>query len=178
MRRSSSPAELEDADEETRLDKESLAAFLDHVALAAAGLSQAGAGHRGLLLLTHAAQNDVEERRFAALDMARARDYLARLVRDLLTGSLGPDGAPTGLHAYVLPCEAVLRARRKGILPVDEAESLLRQYREGGRIRFSTLYGPIRDAGVRWNPPPAEMAARMAADRFGLYFQLSQSGAA
>ena len=168
----------EDADEETRLDKESLAAFLDHVALAAAGLSQAGAGHRGLLLLTHAAQHDIEERRFAALDIARARDYLARLVRDLLTGTLGPDGAPTGLHAYVLPCEAVLRARHKGILPGDEAADLWRRCREGGRIRFSTLRGPIRDAEVRWNPPPAEMAARMAADRFGLFFQLLRPGAA
>ena len=161
-----------DADEETRLDKESLAAFLDHVALAAAGLSQPQAGHRGLILLTHGARQDIEEHRFAALDVARARDYLARLVRDMLTGTLGPAGEPSGLHAYFLPCEAVFRARRIGTVPGDEAARLCQQVREGGRIRLSTLYGPIRDAVERWNPPSVEAAARMATDRFGLYFEL------
>ena len=104
------------------------------MALAAAGLSQGRAGHRGLLLLTHVGGDDIEERRFAALDPARARDYLARLVRDMLTGTLGRCGEPTGLHAYVLPCEAVFRARRRGILAVDEAASLCQQYREGGSL--------------------------------------------
>jgi plasmid stability protein len=166
-----------DTDEETRLDKESLAAFLDHVALAAAGLSRAPAGHRGLILLTHGARQDIDEHRFAVLDMARARDYLARLVRDMLTGTLGPFGEPTGLHPYVLPCEAVFRARRRGLLAWDEAERLCQQHREGGPLRFSTLRGPIRDAADRWYPPSAEMAARMVADRFGLFFEL-ETGAA
>jgi len=93
-------------------------------------------------------------------------------VRDMLTGTLGPSGEPTGLHPYVLPCEAVFRARRKGVLPWDEAASLCQQYREGARIHLSTLYGPIRDTVERWNPPPAEIAARMAASRFGLFFEL------
>ena len=161
-----------DADEETRLDRESLAAFLDHVALAAAGLSRSQAGHRGLILLTHGARQDIEEHRFAALDPARARHYLARLVRDMLTGTLGPSGEPTGLHAYILPCEAVFRARHRGILAADEAASLCEQHREGRASHFSTLRGPIRDAVDRWNPPSAEMAARMVADRFGLFFEL------
>jgi exodeoxyribonuclease V gamma subunit len=163
-----------DADEETRRDRESLAAFLDHVALAAAGLSLGQAGHRGLLLLTDGDKQDVDEHRFAALDPARARQYLARLVRDMLTGTLGPSGEPTGLHAYVLPCEAVFRARREGTAVADEAARL----REGDRTRLSTLYGPIRDAVTRWNPPPAETAARMAVDRFGLFFELLDAGAA
>ncbi len=162
----------EDADEESRRDKESLAAFLDHVALAAAGLSQGGAGHRGLLLLTDGDRGEIEERRFAALDPARARDYLARLVRDMLTGTLGPDGAPSGLHAYVLPCEAVFRARHLGTMAGTEAARLCQQVREGGRIRFGSLYGPVRDAVQRWNPPSIEAAKRMVADRFGLYFEL------
>jgi len=161
-----------DADEEIRRDKESLAAFLDHVALAAAGLSQDTAGYRGLLLLTHVEENNIEERCFAELDQTRAREYLARLVRDMLTGTLGLDGAPTGLHAYVLPCEAVFHARRKGTMAGDEAASLCRRYREGGRIFLSTKYGPIRDAVERWNPPSAEAAAHMAVARFGLYFEL------
>jgi exodeoxyribonuclease V gamma subunit len=161
-----------DNDEQTRLDKESLAAFFDHVALAAAGLSQGQAGHRGLILLTHGAGQQIEEYRFAHLGMARAREYLAHLVRDLLTGTLGPSGEPTGLHPYVLPCEAVFRARRAGILAGDEAASLCQQYREGGCYRFSTLRGPIRDPATRWNPPPAEAAARMVAERFGLFFEL------
>ena len=104
-----------DSDEEIRRDKESLPAFLDHVVLAAAGLSQGRVGHRGLLLLTDGDKHEIEVRRFAALDPARARDYLARLVRDMLTGTLGPAGEPSGLHAYVLPCEAVFHARRKGV---------------------------------------------------------------
>jgi exodeoxyribonuclease V gamma subunit len=162
----------EDADEESRRDKESLAAFLDHVALAAAGLSQGGAGHRGLLLLTNGDNSEIEERCFAALDSARARDYLARLVRDMLTGTLGPDGAPSGLHAYVLPCEAVFRARHLGTMAGTEAARLCQQVRDGGRIRFGSLCGPIRDAVERWNPPSIEAAKRMAAERFGLYFEL------
>jgi hypothetical protein len=161
-----------DADEETRRDKESLAAFFDHVALAAAGLSQPQAGHRGLILLTHVDEQDIEEYRFAPLDRARARDYLACLVREMLTGTLGPSGEPTGLHPYVLPCEAVFRARRRGVRAEDEAASLSQRYREGARIHLSTLYGPIRDAVERWNPPAAEIAARMAASRFGLFFEL------
>jgi hypothetical protein len=125
-----------------------------------------------LILLTHADEQDIEEYRFAPLDMARARDYLARLVRDMLTGAPGPSGEPTGLHPYVLPCEAVFRARRRGVRARDEAESLSQRYREGARIHLSTLYGPIRDAVERWSPPPAEIAARMAASRFGLFFEL------
>jgi hypothetical protein len=90
----------------------------------------------------------------------------------MLTGTLGPDGEPSGLHAYFLPCEAVFHARRKGARPEDEAARLCQQHREGGRSRISTQYGPIRDAVERWNPPSAEAARRMAADRFGLYFEL------
>jgi exodeoxyribonuclease V gamma subunit len=161
-----------DVDEKTRLDKESLAAFLDHVALAAASLSPSQGGHRGLILLTHADEQDIAEYRFAPLDTARARDYLVGLVRDMLTGALGPSGEPTGLHPYVLPCEAVFRARYQGLLARDEAERLCQQYREGGTSRFNTLRGLIRDAAARWNPPPAEIAARMVASRFGLFFEL------
>jgi hypothetical protein len=54
----------------------------------------------------------------------------------------------------------------------DEAERLCQQYREGGTSRFNTLRGLIRDAAARWNPPPAEIAARMVASRFGLFFEL------
>jgi len=67
------------------------------------------AGHRGLLLLTDGNKHEIEVRRFAALDPARARDYLARLVRDMLTGALGlpaspPDFTPTSCPAR--PCSA------------------------------------------------------------------------
>jgi exodeoxyribonuclease V gamma subunit len=166
-----------DADQKARRDKQSLAAFLDHVALAAAGLSPGRAGHRALLL-TSGDEHEFEERCFVALDPARARDYLALLLCDLLTGTLGPDGEPTGLHAYLLPCEAVFRARRKSTLVADEAAMLCQEHVENKRFRFSTLYGPIRDAVERWSPPPAETAERMATDRFGLFFELLQSGPA
>jgi len=164
-----------DPHEEARRDKESLAAFLDHVALAAAGLSLGQAGHRGLLLLTDGNKQEIERRRFAALDPARARNYLACLMRDMLTGTPGRRGEPTGLHAYVLPCEAVFRARREGTSVAHQAAILRQQHYENSRARFSTLYGPIRDAVERWQPPPAQAAARMAAERFGLFFDLLQA---
>jgi hypothetical protein len=59
-----------------------------------------------------------------------------------------------------------------GTLARDEAARLCEQVREGGRTSLSTQYGPIRDAVTRWNPPSAEAAKRMTADRFGLYFEL------
>jgi hypothetical protein len=94
------------------------------------------------------------------------------LLRDMLTGTLGPDGKPTGLHAYLLPCEAVFRAHRNGTLVADETASLCQEHAENDRFRFSTMTGPIRDAVERWNPPSADAAARMATDRFGLFFEL------
>jgi exodeoxyribonuclease V gamma subunit len=163
-----------DLHEEIRRIKEFLPAFLDRVTLAAAGLSSGQVGHRGLLLLTDGDKQEIHERSFAALDPARARKYLAHLVCDMLTGTLGPSGEPTGLHAYVLPCEAVFGAHTKGTSVAAEAASLCQEYCENSRAGFSTLYGPIRDAVTRWNPPPEEAAARMAADRFGLFFELLQ----
>jgi exodeoxyribonuclease V gamma subunit len=161
-----------DGQEAIRRNKDLLPAFLDHVALAAAGLADA-AGHRGFLLLSHV--DEIVDRRFARLDAARARAYLGRLVGDLMAGTLDSFGKPTGLHAYVLPCEAVFAGRRDGI-PITQAAEQVRDKRgETGRGNFSTLYGPIPDAAWRWDPPPTEEAARMAEARFGLFFQLLEA---
>jgi exodeoxyribonuclease V gamma subunit len=167
-----------DPDEKTRRSKEALGAFLDHVALAAAGVSLDRSGHRGLLLFTDGEKQEIDEHRFAALTPARARAYLTRLVRDLLTGMLDLAGEPTGLHAYLLPCEAVFRARRYGTSVADEVGRLCEEGAANERVHFSTLHGPIRDAAARWNPASAEIAARMAAERFGLFFELLQAGTA
>jgi len=161
-----------DKREPVRRDKELLRAFLDHVALAAAGLPAGENGHRGLLLLAQPDKRDPVERRFAPLEAGRARAYLGALLRDLVTGTRDQAGQPTGLHAYVLPCEAVFLGRRAG-LPLLEAVEQIRGARdETSRDQFSTLHGPIRDAAWRWNPPTAEEAARMVEGRFGLYFEL------
>jgi len=109
------------------------------VALAAAGLSPGRLGHRGLLLLTDGDKQDIDERRFTVLDQARAREYLARLVRDMLTGTLGPSGKPTGLHAYFLPCEAVFRAQRKAVRWQTRPRDFARNTVKMVAARFSTL---------------------------------------
>jgi hypothetical protein len=148
------------------------------VILAAAGLGSDEAGHRGLLLLTHVKKKDIVEHGFAPLAPARAREYLGRLIHDLLTGSPDSAGEPSGLHAYLFPCEAVFLGRLKH-MPLLDAIAHLRDKHEkaergdhGGAPR-----GPIRDAFRRWNPPAPAEVDRMAEDRFGLLFELLEAEA-
>jgi exodeoxyribonuclease V gamma subunit len=145
-----------------RLGKHWLAAFLDHVVLAAAGLTQNG--HGGRLLLPNAGDKAPPLQAFAPLSAARARTYLRDLVQDLLRGSPDASGNPSGLHAYLLPCEAVFAHHDQGLPIVDAVDDL----RGAENV---PQYGPIRDAMSRWAPPTAEEAERMVAARFGLFFE-------
>src|SRR5262249_14325729 len=86
--------------------------------------------------------------RFAPIAQGEARAYLEALVGELVARP----------HDYLLPCEAVLARRRRGML-----REAIRDLVEGGRF-FSSRGGPLR-IGPHI-PAPAD-ADEMAARRFG-----------
>jgi exodeoxyribonuclease V gamma subunit len=147
-----------------------LSIFLDHVILAAADIAQDG--HSGRLLLPEVGKNGPPCRRFAPLTATRARAYLRDLVQELLRGTPDVSGHPSGLHAYVLPCEAVFAHHDQNQPIVDAVEELRDRCAENDRTTVSTQYGPIRDALWRWAPPSPDEAERMVRTRFGLFFEL------
>ena len=164
--------------DDPRADREMLRAFLDHVALAASGLSQGP--HEALLAVASgtsrqgATRSPLERRLFAPVEPARARAYLATLAAELLEGERDPaTGSPTGVHPYLLPHEAVFAARgtknKKDLIEVIED---LRDDFAERRQRFSSTYGPVPQAVERHLPPSPEVAARMVDTRFGLLFEL------
>ena len=162
--------------DDTRADRELLRAFLDHVALAAAGLSQGA--HEALLAVASgtsrqdAPRSALTRRLFAPVEPARAREYLETLAAELLQGAPDPaTGSPTGVHPYLLPHEAVFEAYRKKKDVVDVIEGLCDQYADLNRA-FSSGYGPVPQAIERHLPPDSDVAARMVESRFGLLFAL------
>jgi exodeoxyribonuclease V gamma subunit len=159
-----------------RRHRDTLRGFVDHLALAAAGLG--GGGHGSLLVWAGPGASKAERRRFRPLEPARARDYLAALVAEMLAGARDSGGAATGVHPYLLPCEAVFNARRSE-RPVDEEVEKLRDaYLEKPfTLYFSSVTGPVPEAVERHEPPPPAEAARMAEARFGLYFELLEEAA-
>jgi len=162
--------------DDARADREMLRAFLDHIALAAAGLSQGA--HEALLAVASGTnrqdvpRSDLDRRLFAPVEPARARAYLETLAAELIEGAPDPaTGSPTGMHPYLLPHEAVFEAYRKGKDVVEVIEGLCDQYADLNRP-FSSGYGPVPQAIERHLPPGAEAAARMVENRFGLLFAL------
>jgi hypothetical protein len=159
--------------------RELLRAFLDHVALAAAGFD--GEAHGAWLVNAEGKPGAAERPAFAPVDRGRARRYLAELTAELLAGSAADaTGAPTGVHAYLLPCEAVFAAReREAGDVVDVVEELRDGYLDFPRANgFSSAWGPVPQAVERHHPPSLDAAARMVEARFGLLFELLESGAA
>jgi exodeoxyribonuclease V gamma subunit len=157
-------------------DRDLLRAFLDHVALAAAGLSRGA--HEAVLAVADitgdAPAELLDRRRLAPLDAARARTYLATLANQLLDGEPDPaTGVPTGVHPYLLPCEAIFEARRGKKTLLEAIEDRRELYLERNRT-FSSVYGPVPQAVERHEPPPAPIAEAMMEARFGLLFELLQ----
>lgn len=151
-------------------DRDTLRAFVDHVALAA---GQFCMPHASLVLLTDGRKAEAHAERFARVDSEQARAYLATVAADLLAGSPDGQGQSTGVHAYLLPCEAVFEAKRKNASPVAETEKRCEQYLESGRT-FSSVYGPVPEAVERHQPPCESDARNMMERRFGLLFDLLQ----
>ncbi len=145
------------AENEVRFDRALLRGFLDHVALSASGLF---AREHSALVCT--AQGPLRAQRFALIPQAEARDYLAALTSDLLSGS----------HAYLLPCEAVFRQRCQGGTIADRVSALW----DSERVSASSVYGPVPHP-ERQPPPSESFAQTLIARRFGLFFsaQLSEA---
>jgi len=156
-----------------RQHRDRLRAFVDHLALTAAGDSEAG--HGSLVVWAVPGESNLIPARFRPLPPVEARRYLAAMVADMVTGARDSAGQPTGVHPYLLPCEGVFNARTRkfaGSL-VDEIEKLRDAYLERPFVAmFSSVNGPIPEAVERHDPPALAEAQRMAASRFDLYFDL------
>jgi len=154
------------------IGREDLWAFLDYVVLAAAGTEPTCPGHRGALFYSHEGKGKLHTLGFRALERERARDYLARLCADLLTGALDVNGAATGVHPYLLPHEAVLASQRHKTPLLDEIDELCSEAEGKGRS-ISSLQGPVPRVLDRYAAPTAQEAENMAKARFGLFFDLA-----
>ena len=165
--------------DDARAERELLRAFLDHVALAAAGLFEGA--HEALLAVADVsgrgpASQPLDRRLFGPLDGARARAYLQGLVADLLAGAPDPTTrAATGVHPYLLPYEAVFEAQRGKKSLIEAIEDRRELFVERSRP-FSSVYGPVPQAVERHLPPTAGDADRMAQTRFALLFELLRDG--
>ncbi len=151
--------------------REDLGAFLDYVVLTAIGAEPVRPGHRSAIFHARDGRGKARTVDFRPLERARARDYLAHLCADLVTGAIDGSGLPTGVHPYLLPHEAVLASRRNHTPVVDEIAELCAQA-EADRPSFSSLQGPVRGALDRYAPPTAREAEIMVEARFGLLFDL------
>ena len=162
-------------DDPIKRGKDFLRAFIDHLMLAATGTSETA--HQALVARSAGDTHQIEAIRFRAITADQARIYLGELVRDMLTGALDASGRPTGVHDYLLPCEAILKtgANAAGQAIVEEIEKLRDAYFEQSFLTFSSVQGPVPEAVERHDPPPAALAQRLATRRFGLYFDLIEA---
>jgi exodeoxyribonuclease V gamma subunit len=136
--------------------RDRLAAFVDQLALAAS--DPAGAPRRRGVVL-RPGQSKPETFWLQALGSAEAREYLARLVTELL-------GA---VHPYFFPCEAVLGWRKKKE-PRPELTTYIHTLRDSDwKTYFTSDWGPVPHASS-YPLPSDEEAVRLYEERFGLYF--------
>jgi exodeoxyribonuclease V gamma subunit len=154
--------------------REDLGAFLDYVAMTAAGIVPAPTGLRSAVFFVKEGRACVRVLEFAPLECGQARAYLAALCTDLLTGSLDDTGSATGIHPYLLPHEAVLASRQRRTTVSDEIADLCAKA-EGERGRFSSLFGPVPAVLARYAALPEDQAQAMVERRFGLLFELAQN---
>jgi exodeoxyribonuclease V gamma subunit len=125
-------------------------AFLDHVALSAAGLLS----DRPHVTTVITAGEHVAQYRLAPWTAAEAGAYLAALVADMLGAT----------HEYLLPCEAVFAFRDKPDRPLAAVIEGLKSRGMG----FSCLYGPVSQIDHLDAPRDAEAVIDR---RFGPMFQ-------
>jgi exodeoxyribonuclease V gamma subunit len=97
-----------------------------------------------------AGDGSAQHRRLAPWTRDRARDYLAVLVTDLLSGS----------NHYFLPIEAVARVRSMSDDDPYELADGLRDY------KTCSSYGPVRGAPQRFAPPDAARIRAIIVRRF------------
>lgn len=153
--------------------REDLGAFLDYVAMTAAGLAPAPRGLRSAVFFVKEGRACVRVLEFAPLECGQARAYLTTLCNDLLSGSLD-EGNATGVHPYLLPHEAVLASRERGTTVSDEIAELSTKV-ECDRGRFSSLLGPVPAVLARYAALPEDRAQVLVNRRFGLLFELARN---
>jgi exodeoxyribonuclease V gamma subunit len=139
--------------EAIRRSRESIRGFLDHVALAAAGIHEGE--HRVLVANGFPGANGVAPFTFAPLAAGEAREWLALVVADMLR-----------IHPYFLPCEVAFYLRLHGGSVAEAVEKV----REGERSHASA-YGPVTHP-ERYEIPDEAEAHESLGRRFGLYFHL------
>src|SRR5262249_20136352 len=121
-------------------DLERLRGFVDHVALAAAGLSTGR--HEAITLWSNGAESDTASSTFRPVTAERARGYLETIIVAMVTGTLDGAGRPTGVHDYLLPFDAVMESDKKKRPVDDEVRRMRDLYFERG-IGFSSVRGPV-----------------------------------
>ena len=112
---------------------------------------------------------------FKPVAAERARGYLGEMIREMLTGAADAAGRPTGVHPYLLPCEAVFKARTGQKTLVEAVEDMRDLYFERPWLTFSSVHGPVPEAVERHDPPAPAEARKMADHRFGLFFDLLEA---
>jgi hypothetical protein len=149
-----------------RADRAQLRAFVDHAALAAAGVSPIGP-HASLSIVATPEGPRCSRVSFAPLSRGEATAWLRTMVRDLVSGP----------HTYFLPCEAVLvhagECPDAPLLPfLAGARDDLRS--SDGPPSLRSVYGPV--PRTHEYPLPDEQNAReMVERRFGPLFGKARS---
>jgi hypothetical protein len=124
-----------------------LAAYVEHLALSAAGLLE-GVDSFGSLIIAAKPDGRFEtyEARFDVLSADEARTRLVHIASDLLSG----------VHGYALPFEAVF-ARLDAKFPSTLEYQIRRLF--DGRDAFSSRRGPVPDVNIDQYPPLEESLA-------------------
>ena len=138
--------------------KRGLRAYLEQLALAAAGLNE---GQHIALALFGGESSLIGGLALAPISRDDARAQLATLASELLSGG----------HDYLMPCEAVFAAQKPGGSIGVEVDKLI-----DGFTRCSSSFGPIRD----WEdhaPLPDARANELVQRRFGSYLRRVKLGA-
>lgn len=138
--------------EEARRRHDSLAAFIDHVALCASGVRESG--FTALQLYDYRGAGEAHPIRFAPIDRSRALSHLAGLVREMLQ-----------VEEVLFPAAAAF-AWLSG--KKDSFAETLDEVRERGY--FASAYGPVRNA-PSFSVPTDAQARELTARRLGLYLQ-------
>jgi hypothetical protein len=138
--------------------RHALRAYFDHAALSASGREVEV--HRAVHLLGDRDDASASITLFRGGSAESARAWLSGLVRDLLSRR----------HAYLMPCEAMLRlAERWSDVRGEDIVASIEEVRDrwsGGQSR----YGPVREP-LRYPPLPAGEAWDAAERRFGPFLR-------
>lgn len=157
----SEPLHLESAISVTLIRREKpsdfdfLRGFVDYVALAAAGICE-GRPYTAVVAPSEPASDPMMTRTWPALDRAQAVEFLRTVLCELLLNK----------HAYLLPREAVQKARKE---PTQSIAEIVHQMKTDKRPTYRSLYGPVPKPWT-YDAPPEEEAARMIETRWKLFF--------